>query len=269
MYLFEYSLLELQKQKSKHITYCTRMATAVEIFYKFLHVDGNGLKEEDLQTDVYKLLHSSLCLYWDTTENLIAIYCSQLTETNKTVEMKYGSLTFSVYYLEKENVLKLKLIRGENLPKMDVIGSCDPYIKFKTLPKSLFEEVKTKYQSNTQNPNWKLNFYFKMSENPSSIKGACLQMSLYDHDTFNEDDYGGSVYIAIDEITKYNEEPIETTMNIMFPIRTQILSMLNNRSDKDANIFSKQIKNYIEAESDLTSIEKWREQSKMKDKKKK
>eukprot|EP00800_Vazella_pourtalesii_P018078 TRINITY_DN5705_c0_g1_i2.p1 TRINITY_DN5705_c0_g1~~TRINITY_DN5705_c0_g1_i2.p1 ORF type:complete len:500 (+),score=102.63 TRINITY_DN5705_c0_g1_i2:736-2235(+) len=262
---------ELQKQKSKQISYCTRMATAVDIFYKFLHVDGNGLGQEELLTEEYKLLQSALSLYGDETEDLIAIYCSQLTETCKTVEMKYGSLTFTVYHLEEENVLKLRLIRGENLPKMDTIGSCDPYIKFKTLPKSLFEVVKTKHQSNTQNPNWKLNFDLKMSENPSSIKGACLQMSLYDHDMFNKDDYGGSVYIAIDEIAKSSDEAVETTLNLMFPIHTQILSALQDRSDKEANKFSKKIKNYIEAESDLSCVEKEKggKKSKKKDKKKK
>ena len=246
------------------------MAAAVDIFYKFLHVDGNGLKQEQLETEEYKLLQSALSLYGDNTEDLIAIYCSQLTETNKTVEMKYGSLSYSVCHLEAENVLKVRLIRGENLPKMDTIGSCDPYIKFKTLPKSLFDKVKTKHQSNTQNPNWKLNFDLKMSEDPSFIKGACLQMSLYDHDMFNKDDYGGSVYIAIDEIAKSDEEAVETTSNIMFPIQTQILSALHDRSDKDASKFSKKIRKYIDAESDLTCVkEKGDKKSKKKDKKKK
>ena len=231
------------------------MAAAVDIFYRFLHVDGNGLKEEDLQTDSYKQLNSTFCLYRESTEKLIAMYCSQLTEDNKTVERKYGSLTFSVYHLEKDNVLKVKLIKGENLPKMDIHGSCDPYIKFRTLPKLLFEEVKTKYQSNTQNPNWEIDFKFRMCENPSSIEGACLQLSLYDHDKFSEDDYGGSVYIAINEIAKSNEEAIETTSNIMFPIDTPILSMLNDRSDKIADKFSKQMKNYLDAESVLSNIE--------------
>ena len=246
------------------------MAAAVDIFYKFLHVDGNGLKQEELETEEYLLVQSALSLYGDNSEDLIAIYCSQLTETSKTVDMKYGSLTFSVYHLEAENVLKVRLIRGEHLPKMDTIGTCDPYIKFKTIPKSLFETFKTKHQSNTQNPHWKLDIELKMSENPSSIKGACLQMSLYDHDMFNKDDYGGSVYIAIDEIAKSNEEAMELTLNMMFPIQTQILSALHDRSDKEANKFTKKIKKHIEAESDLSCVEKEKgKKSKKKDKKKK
>ncbi|KAI6661288.1 hypothetical protein LOD99_10068 [Oopsacas minuta] len=33
---------ELQKSKSKQDSYCTKMAAAVDIFYNFLYVDGNG-----------------------------------------------------------------------------------------------------------------------------------------------------------------------------------------------------------------------------------
>ena len=237
--------------------------------YNFVHVDGSGLKKEEMETDDYKMLESALSLYGDNTEDIIAIYCSQLCDANKTAEMKYGSLTFSVFHLETENVLKLKLIRGENLPKMDRIGSCDPYIQFKTLPNSLFETVKTKHQNNTQNPTWKLDFDFKMNENPTKMKGACLQLSLYDYDMLNKNDYGGSVYIAIDEIVKNSSEVTDTTLNLMFPIHTQILSAINDRSDKEANKFSKKIRKYIEAESDLGVLGKETgKKSKKKDRKK-
>ena len=237
--------------------------------YNFVHVDGNGLKKENLETEEYKMLESALSLYGDNIEDLIAIYCSQLCDENKEVEMKYGSLTFSVYHVESENVLKLKLIRGQNLPKMDKIGSCDPYIKFKTLPNDLFEKVKTKHQSNTQNPKWNLDFEFTMTDNPSKIKGACLQLSLYDYDMFNKNDYGGSVYLAIDEIVKSSNDVTDTTLNLMFPMQTQILSAINDRNDKDASKFSKKIRKYVDAESDLSAVGKEKEKkSKKKDSKK-
>ena len=247
------------------------MHASIDIMYNFVHVDGNGLKKEELETEEYMMLESALSLYGDNTENLIAIYCSQLCDENNIVEKKYGSITFSVYHLEPENVLKLKLIRGEDLPKMDKIGSCDPYIKFKTLPNNLFEKVKTKHQSNTQNPTWNLDFEFKMNDNPSKMKGACLQLSLYDYDMFNKNDYGGSIYLAMDEIVKSSSDVTDITLNLMFPIHTQILSAINDRTDKEASKFSKKIKKYIEEESDLSTVRKEKEKekkSKNKDKKK-
>ena len=55
--------------------------------------------------------------------------------------------------------------------------------------------------------------------------------------------------------TRSNEEAIKTTSNIMFPVHTPILSMLNDRFGKNADKFSKQIKNCLEAENVLSGIE--------------
>ena len=244
------------------------MNVAVGILYNFLHVDGSGLTKEEMETDSYLMLKSALNLYGDNTEDLIAIYCSQLCEANQSVEAKYGSLVFSAYYLEEENEVKFELIRGENLPKMDVIGSCDPYIKLKTLPRELFEKVETKHQNNTQNPKWNLKYSFKLTQNLKSVKGATLQMSLYDHDRFNKDDYGGSVYLSLEELPQSSEEASETSLNIMFPVQTQILSAICDRTDKEATKFAKKIKKYIEEESEMTSAAKEMEREKKSKKKK-
>ncbi|GAB5369587.1 hypothetical protein AAMO2058_001417900 [Amorphochlora amoebiformis] len=88
-------------------------------------------------------------------------------------------------------LLRVRVVSAKNLPKMDLIGSSDPYVKL-TLGTRIQEEAKTKHISNTLNPFWSEQFVFEVT-NSSSI----LRLEVFDHDMVGDDDPIGHVEIAL------------------------------------------------------------------------
>lgn len=79
-------------------------------------------------------------------------------------------------------VLYLEAVEGKDVPKMDVIGKCDPFLVFNLASKPS-ETWKTKDITQTFEPKW--NQIFKI---PIISDADTLHAELFDKDKFTEND---------------------------------------------------------------------------------
>jgi len=88
-------------------------------------------------------------------------------------------------------LLRVNVISAKNLPRMDLIGSSDPYVVLK-LGTRVPQESKTKVITNTLNPCWEENFVFEVT-NATSV----LRVEVWDDDMVGENDQIGYFDIAL------------------------------------------------------------------------
>lgn len=88
-------------------------------------------------------------------------------------------------------LLRINVISAKNLPKMDVIGSADPYVILK-LGTRVPQEAKTKIIFKNLNPCWEEQFVFEVTNATST-----LRVEVWDHDLVGEDDPIGFFDISL------------------------------------------------------------------------
>lgn len=88
-------------------------------------------------------------------------------------------------------ILKVGVLHARNLPRMDLIGSADPYVKLR-LGRRVPQEAQTKVVANNLNPCWEETFVFEVTNSTSK-----LRIEIWDHDTVGDDDPIGYVDIAL------------------------------------------------------------------------
>jgi len=89
-----------------------------------------------------------------------------------------------------KNFMCIAIFSASGLPRMDVIGSCDPYIKIAFGD----EVVKTEYKPNTQEPKWDQLFCLEVFPRYlSSSPGIVFE--FWDHENFHTDDYFGKAEV--------------------------------------------------------------------------
>jgi len=88
-------------------------------------------------------------------------------------------------------LLRVKVVSAKNLPRMDYIGSSDPYVKL-ILGSRVQQIAQTKHIDNTLNPLWEEQFLFEVTNATSS-----LRVEVYDYDLVGEDDIIGYFDVAL------------------------------------------------------------------------
>ncbi|OHS97684.1 C2 domain containing protein [Tritrichomonas foetus] len=111
-------------------------------------------------------------------------------------------------------ILHIKAIEGADIPKMDVAGKSDPYLKF-TLSTSS-QKWKTKTVNNSLTPVWNEELHLPIT---SSLKDE-LTVQLYDDDNVSKDDIISSLKFKVDDFKEgkvtdkwYNFEPAKGVKN--------------------------------------------------------
>ena len=101
-----------------------------------------------------------------------------------------------------------------NLPKKDVFGTSDPYVKVYLLPDHK-RNYRTKIHRKNLNPFFNEVFIFNISYD--ELYKTTLQFSVYDFDRFSKHDLIGHVtFRDLDDIADINQE-IKYTLNILCP----------------------------------------------------
>ena len=88
---------------------------------------------------------------------------------------------------------EIGIIKGENWPKADTIGWCDPFLIIEYTDGGYEKSYKTNYVTNTSNPFWNEIILVGDIERDFVIK-------CFDKDTFSKDDYLGKIRILLPKI---------------------------------------------------------------------
>ncbi|CAN0090151.1 unnamed protein product [Heterosigma akashiwo] len=99
------------------------------------------------------------------------------------------------------------LYAANDLPKVDLVGSCDPYVVVRLAGR---ERARTGYKADTQHPEWLQLFSLPVPEAAKSrYSGGGLIFEVWDKNAVLKDKYIGKAELQWDEI---DGEPIELTV---------------------------------------------------------
>jgi len=91
--------------------------------------------------------------------------------------------------------LLVRVVCANDLPKMDMTGSTDGYVKV-LLGENKDTQQKTSTVSKSLDPEWNENFAFAIGSDSSEI----LNFRLFDKETFSKDDFIGLASISVQDI---------------------------------------------------------------------
>ncbi|XP_064397884.1 uncharacterized protein LOC135344583 [Halichondria panicea] len=112
-----------------------------------------------------------------------------------------GTILLSLAYDDYVNSLKGTVMKLTNLPKKDIMGTSDPYVKVKLLyKKKILRKWKSSQKTNDLNPDFHEPFQFDLQD--LSINDCKLCFTVYDYDHMKLDDLIGRVYIGPDVAQK-------------------------------------------------------------------
>ena len=165
----------------------------------FLYADGEGIEVNSFEK--FRVIKKRVSVGKSSSEVLISAFLKgkclkQISSPiSNSLKAEKGMLKLEIEDLNGEIVLKL--VKAKGLPKMDVIGDTDAYVKMKLLPVHVFgagKMLKSNTVDDTSDPVW--NEVFKLSyKRGSSLEKpeSCLHLSVFDSDLLDRDDYIGQV----------------------------------------------------------------------------
>lgn len=107
--------------------------------------------------------------------------------------------------------LRVEVVRAQNLPKMDYIGSCDPYVKLSIG----MQHYMTKTIMNCRNPEWRETFWFDLFKEREE-----LSIAAYDFDQMSKDSAIGTQKISISPDQLATEEERVLYLKVLFKVQT-------------------------------------------------
>lgn len=105
-------------------------------------------------------------------------------------------------------ILHVKILRAMKLKRKDLLGSSDPYVKFK-LTEDKLPSKKTTVKHNHLNPEWNEEFHVAVKDPESQA----LELMVYDWEQIGKHDKMGMNVIPLKELTP--EEPKVMTLNLL------------------------------------------------------
>uniref|UniRef100_A0A0N5BJF2 C2 domain-containing protein n=1 Tax=Strongyloides papillosus TaxID=174720 RepID=A0A0N5BJF2_STREA len=213
-------------------------------------------------------LHKEIKMNKISTEDLILQYYSRLGDRtiNTPIDSHTQTLTLRIGYVPmsgQQILLSMLIIRANNVPILDTFSkSSDPYVRIELMPRYyfplyLYPPSTTEIRQKTLNPRWNQMFQMTIAENKYFVNGACLRISILDHDVVLFNDIAGEAFIPLSTIPKMAGSEIKNLpKQIVLPILPVSYNqygiefmILKDRSiqDKDAKEFCDYelyIKNY-------------------------
>ncbi|KTG34521.1 hypothetical protein cypCar_00003389 [Cyprinus carpio] len=219
-------LHQMSLQEDSNLVYFQRLLYALQCLEQCFHAEGNGLSLETLHTEEYKTLRANL------TQNSLS--CNQLIEKffeRKVWEQKvfngekYGAVTLITSYKRSENKLHVEVLNAVNLIPLDSNGSSDPFVQLSLEPKHIFPQVEprsTKIKNCDLNPLFEESFEFIISLDQCHSPGACLMVTVLDHDTLRSDDFEGEAFLSLKAVPgvgggQNNPTPAQIRLPLMHP----------------------------------------------------
>nr|XP_015211557.1 PREDICTED: protein unc-13 homolog D isoform X1 [Lepisosteus oculatus]XP_015211558.1 PREDICTED: protein unc-13 homolog D isoform X1 [Lepisosteus oculatus] len=242
---------KVSQQQNSVMEFYQRLHYTLQCLEQCFHAEGNGLHLETLHTAEYKELKAHLTLHSLSTQQLIEKFLEQkVWEQKSYTNEKYGAVTLIGSYKKSDQRLHIEVLNAVNLIPLDSNGSSDPFVHLSLEPRHLFPEVEarsTKIKKSDLNPLFEEAFEFLVSVEQCHTAGACLVITVLDHDTLRADDFEGEAFLslrAIPGIGSAQDQP--GTPQIRLPLMhpkpnvDKILRLLEVRkSERDAQAFVK------------------------------
>ncbi|XP_034052666.1 protein unc-13 homolog D [Gymnodraco acuticeps] len=191
-------------QQEGLMVFCQRLQYTLQCLEQCFLAEGNGLPLDILHSDEYKALkahlsHNSLSS-WKLVEKFLE---GKVWEQKVYNGEKYGAVTLLASYRRSDQRLRIEVLNAMNLLPMDSNGLSDPFVQLCLEPNHIFPEVEprcTQIKNCDLNPLFDEAFEFLISLEQCQASGACLVVTVFDHDTLRTDDFEGEAFLGLKAI---------------------------------------------------------------------
>ncbi|XP_077610771.1 protein unc-13 homolog D-like [Crocuta crocuta] len=177
-------------------------------------------------------------------------FCSRIQQQAETASEELGAVTVKVSYRASEQKLRVELLSASSLLPLDSNGSSDPFVQLTLEPRHEFPELaprETQKHKKDLHPLFDETFEFLVPAEPCRKDGACLLLTVLDHDTLGADDLEGEAFLPLRSVPGLTgtEEPGEvpqTRLPLTYPALNgdPILQLLESRKgDREAQVFAR------------------------------
>nr|XP_060503688.1 protein unc-13 homolog D [Panthera onca] len=227
----------------------SRLKIALQNLEVCFYAEGCGLPPEALHTATFQALQKDLELQAASSRELIQKYfCSRIQQQAEAASEELGAVTVKVSYRASEQKLRVELLSASSLLPLDSNGSSDPFVQLTLEPRHEFPELaprETQKHKKDLHPLFDETFEFLVPAEPCRKDGACLLLTVLDHDTLGADDLEGEAFLPLRSVPGLTgtEEPGEvpqTRLPLTYPAPNgdPILQLLESRKgDREAQVF--------------------------------
>ncbi|KAL4648069.1 hypothetical protein GN956_G8309 [Arapaima gigas] len=240
---------QVSKNQSGVMEFYQRLHYTLQCLEQCFHAEGNGLSLETLHSAEFKTLKSHLVENSLSTQQLIEKFLERKVSKQKAYDgEKYGAVTLITSYKRSDQKLHVEVLNAVNLIPMDSNGFSDPFVQLSLEPRHLFPEVesrRTQIKKRDLNPLFEEAFEFLVSLEQCNAAGACLMVTVLDHDTMSSDDFEGEAFLSLRAVPGVGgaaTSPAQIRLPLMHPKPSEdtILQLLEaRRTDREAQAFIK------------------------------
>uniref|UniRef100_G3U3P7 Unc-13 homolog D n=1 Tax=Loxodonta africana TaxID=9785 RepID=G3U3P7_LOXAF len=224
-----------------------RLKIALQNLEICFHAEGCGLPPEALHTATFQALQRDLALQAASSRELIQKYfCSRLKQQAETTSEELGVVTVKASYQASEQKLRVELLSASSLLPLDSNGESTPFVQL-SLAGSSHPGLSPCIWRNGSEQGRQLSLCPLPSlvpAEPCQKEGACLLLTVLDHDTLGADDLEGEAFLPLCSVPGLpgSEEPEEvpqTRLPLTYPAPSgdPILQLLESRGDREAQAF--------------------------------
>ncbi|XP_032946144.1 protein unc-13 homolog D isoform X2 [Rhinolophus ferrumequinum] len=229
----------------------SRLKIALQNLEICFYAEGCGLPPEALHTATFQALLRDLELQAASSRELIQKYfCSRIQQQAETTSEELGAVTVKASYSASEQKLRVELLSASSLLPLDSNGSSDPFVQLTLEPRHEFPELaprETQKHKKDLHPLFDETFEFLVPAESCQKDGACLLLTVLDHDTLGADDLEGEAFLPLRSVPGLTgtEEPgavPQTRLPLTYPMSNgdPILQLLESRKgDREAQVFVK------------------------------
>ncbi|KAM8944128.1 protein unc-13 homolog D isoform 2-T2 [Lycaon pictus] len=227
----------------------SRLKIALQNLEICFYAEGCGLPPAALHTVTFQALRRDLELQAASSRELIQkYYCSRIQQQAETASEELGAVTVKASYRASEQKLRVELLSASSLLPLDSNGSSDPFVQLTLEPRHEFPELaprETQRHKKELHPLFDETFEFLVPAEPCQKDGACLLLTVLDHDTLGADDLEGEAFLPLCSVPGLTgtEEPGEVPqirLPLTYPALNgdPILQLLESRKgDREAQVF--------------------------------
>ncbi|XP_069563579.1 protein unc-13 homolog D isoform X1 [Brachyistius frenatus] len=254
-----YQMVTQHPQQEGLMVFCQRLLYTLQSLEQCFHAEGNGLPLNTLHSDEYKTLKAHITHNSLNSQQLVEKFLERkMSEQNVNSGEKYGAVTLLASYRRSDQRLNIEVLNAVNLLPMDSNGFSDPFVQLCLEPLHIFPEVEprcTQIKSCDLNPLFDESFEFLVSLVQCQAPGACLVVTVLDHDTLRTDDFEGEAFLPLKAIPgvaggckgdglglQPNPVPAQIRLPLMHPKPNadSILRLLESRrGEREAQAFVK------------------------------
>ncbi|XP_034050433.1 protein unc-13 homolog D [Thalassophryne amazonica] len=199
-----YQVATRQQQQEGLMVFCQRLLYTLQCLEQCFHADGNGLPLQALHSDEYKVLKAHLTHNSLSSRQLVEEFLNRkIWEQKVLCGEKYGAVTLLASYRRSDHRLRVEVLNAAHLLPMDSNGLSDPFVQLCLEPQHVFPEVEprcTQVKSCDLNPLFDEAFEFLVSLEQCRAPGACLVVTVLDHDILKTDDFEGEAFLSLKAI---------------------------------------------------------------------